>query len=84
MQKKTTTIEIFGERYALKSDADEEHLRQIASLINAEMQEAVRETRSFSNQRVWLLTTLRLADAYVKLKQDYDGLLTLLSDDRNT
>ncbi len=54
-------VEIFGQTYALRSDADEEHIRKVAALVDAKMREVAAGTRSVSTVHIAVLAALDLA-----------------------
>ncbi len=72
-------IEIFGDTYPLRSD-EPEHLREIAGLVDMEMKKMARSINSFDGRKIAVLTALKLADDYKKLKDDYDEMVALLDE----
>lgn len=70
-------VEIFGEQYPLKSDADAAYVQQLAAMVDANMRDVARKTRSFSGNKISVLAALQIADAYFRLKKDYDELVEL-------
>lgn len=75
-----TVVEIFGESYALKGDADIEYMKKTAKLVDDYMRKAAYQTRSFDNRKIAVLASLQLADDYLKLKKDYDELMALFDE----
>ena len=80
MEKKKVVVEIFGEAYPLKSDEPADYVRQLAKLVDDNMRDVAKKTRSFSGTKIGVLAALQLADEYYKLKKDYDELLALLEE----
>ena len=80
MEKKKVVVEIFGETYPLKSDEPADYVRQLAKLVDDNMRDVAKKTRSFSGSTIGVLAALQLADEYCKLKKDYDELLALLEE----
>ena len=80
MEKKKVVVEIFGEVYPLKSDEPVDYVRQLAKLVDDNMRDVAKKTRSFSGTKIGVLAALQLADEYYKLKKDYDELLALLEE----
>ena len=80
MEKKKVVVEIFGEMYPLKSDEPVDYVRQLAKLVDDNMRDVAKKTRSFSGTKIGVLAALQLADEYYKLKKDYDELLALLEE----
>ena len=80
MEKKKVVVEIFGETYPLKSDEPADYVRRLAKLVDDNMRDVAKKTRSFSGTKIGVLAALQLADEYCKLKKDYDELLALLEE----
>ena len=80
MEKKKVVVEIFGETYPLKSDEPADYVRQLAKLVDDNMRDVAKKTRSFSGTKIGVLAALQLAAEYYKLKKDYDELLALLEE----
>ena len=80
MEKKKVVVEIFGEVYPLKSDEPADYVCQLAKLVDDNMRDVAKKTRSFSGTKIGVLAALQLADEYCKLKKDYDELLALLEE----
>ena len=80
MEKKKVVVEIFGETYPLKSDEPADYVRRLAKLVDDNMRDVAKKTRSFSGTKIGVLAALQLADEYYKLKKDYDELLALLEE----
>ena len=66
--------------YPLKSDEPADYVRQLAKLVDDNMRDVAKKTRSFSGTKIGVLAALQLADEYYKLKKDYDELLALLEE----
>ena len=61
--KRTVTLEIAGGKYRMTSDADEEHLRQLASLINERIDAlGPKAQRSATPAQLLAVVALGLAD----------------------
>ena len=80
MEKNKVIVEIFGETYPLKSDEPADYVRRLAKLVDDNMRDVAKKTRSFSGTKIGVLAALQLADEYCKLKKDYDELLALLEE----
>ena len=80
MEKNKVIVGIFGETYPLKSDEPADYVRRLAKLVDDNMRDVAKKTRSFSGTRIGVLAALHLADEYYKLKKDYDELLALLEE----
>ena len=80
MEKNKVIVEIFGETYPLKSDEPADYVRRLAKLVDDNMRDVAKKTRSFSGTKIGVLAALQIADEYYKLKKDYDELLALLEE----
>jgi len=54
-------VEIFGQTYPLRTDADAEHVRRVAELVDAKMREAAGASRSVSTLQIAVLAAMDLA-----------------------
>lgn len=80
MEKKKVVVEIFGETYPLRSDTSADYVRTLAKMVDDNMRDVAKKTRSFSGNKIGVLAALQIADEYFKLKKDYDELLALLEE----
>ncbi len=71
-------VEIFGERFSLKTDQDPEYLKKLAAIVDKEMRTASRQVNNLSGVRVGVLAALKLADEYFQIKKDFDELTELV------
>ena len=58
-------VEIFGQSYSLRSDAEEEHVRRVADLVDLKMREVASGTRSVSTLHIAVLAALDIASEYM-------------------
>lgn len=71
-------VEIFGEQYPLRTDSDAEYVRKLAAMVDENMRDVARKTKTFSGNKLSVLAALQIADEYYRLKSDYDELLDLM------
>lgn len=65
--KRTVTLEIAGARYRMASDADEEHLRRLADLVNERIAAlGPKATKSATPAQLLAVVALGLADELVQ------------------
>lgn len=62
-------IKVFGQTYTVKSDAEEDHIQQVARYVNEKMEEILKKTRSVSTVNVAILTALNIADDLLREKE---------------
>lgn len=68
-------VEIFGQTYSLRTDADEEHVRRVADLVDAKMREVASGTRSVSTVHVAVLAALDIASECVQTETRAERLV---------
>jgi cell division protein ZapA (FtsZ GTPase activity inhibitor) len=67
--KRTITLDIAGTKFRLISDAEPQHLEQLAAMINERVDRLSRAARNASSAQVLALAALDLADG-LKSAQD--------------
>ncbi len=70
-------VEIFGEKFSLKTDQDPEYLQKLASVVDKEMRTVSRQGNNLAPVRIGVLAALKLADEYFQLKKDFDEMAEL-------
>ena len=70
-------VEIFGEKFSLKTDQDSEYLQMLAAIVDKEMRAVSRQVNNLPPVRVGVLAALKLADEYYQLKKDFDEMAEL-------
>jgi cell division protein ZapA len=68
-------IKVFGQTYTVKTDAEEDHIQEVARYVNEKMDEVLKKTRSVSTLNVAILTALNIADDLLKEKEKRVALL---------
>ena len=77
--KKAVDVEILGQRFTVKSDAEETHVRQVADYVDEKMQQVLKGARSAGQFHVAMLAALNIADEYHQLKERYEVMHQRLS-----
>jgi cell division protein ZapA len=77
--KRAVDIEIMGERFTIRSDAEESYIRKVAGYVDGKIQEVLKTTRPTAKANVAMLAALNIADEYERLKESYDGVLQRVS-----
>lgn len=75
---KDTEVEIFGTRFTIKGEADEEYVRQLARYVDDKMRTLSRKSPIYGAHRVAVLTALNIADELFRLRrhqEDVDELI---------
>jgi cell division protein ZapA len=66
---KTTTVEIFGAAYHLRSDKEGGYLQELAEAVDGRMREAASLSGSQDSGRVAILAALNLADELFQCRE---------------
>jgi cell division protein ZapA (FtsZ GTPase activity inhibitor) len=74
-------VTIAGQRYTLRSDASEEYVRRLASLVEERLRHNLSQSRRHSTQAIAVLTALQLADAW---QREAERRRTLRTDVRRS
>ncbi len=76
MAKKPDTIdvEIFGQSYKIRGDADEKHILKLAEYVDEKMREIVEATSTVDTMKVAILASLNIADEYFQIKKELDRI----------
>jgi cell division protein ZapA len=60
--KRSVTVQIAGNRYALKTDEDDRWVKAVAAFVDSRIRDAQKHTRSPDTQAVAVLTALQIAE----------------------
>ena len=60
--KRQVAVEVAGQKFTLKTDADEDYVRSLAKYVDKKIAEAKAGTRTINTQSVVILAALQLAD----------------------
>jgi cell division protein ZapA len=58
---KTTDVEIYGQRYSIKGEADETYIRRLAGFVDGQMRQLAEGMNTTTPSRLAVLTALNLA-----------------------
>lgn len=74
-KERSVEINVFGQTYTVKTDAEEDYIQEVARYVNEKMDEVLKKTRSVSTLNVAILTALNIADDLLKEKEKRMALL---------
>jgi len=74
-KERTVEIKVFGQTYTVKTDVDENHIREVAKYVNEKAEEILKKTRSVSTLNVAILTALNIADDILREREKRMTLL---------
>ncbi len=71
-------VEVFGEKFSLKTDQDPEYLQKLAALVDKEMRAVSRQVNNLPPVRVGVLAALKIADEYFQIRKDFEEMADLV------
>lgn len=71
--KKSYDVKVFNQNFSVKSEADEQYVRQVASFVDQKIREIGEKSPSVSSLNVALLTAMNIADEFLKLNRDRES-----------
>jgi cell division protein ZapA len=66
---KMTEIEIYGQRYALKGDADDAYLKRLAAYVDEQMRTLARGMKTATPTKLAVLTAINIAHQLFQAEQ---------------
>ena len=67
------TVEVFGQKYSVRSDEDRQHLEQVAELVDRHMREVAGSSKVISTTKVAVATAMNLASEFYRYRQEIDA-----------
>lgn len=77
--KRAVDVEIMGEKFTVRSDAEESYVRRVAGYVDGKMQEVMKTTRPVGKSSVAMLAALNIADEYQRLKDSHEAMIQRLN-----
>ena len=75
MEKHSIRVNIGGLEYALRSNADPQHVQAVAEYVDKKMRQLSENSSVKSQLKIAVLTALNIADEYFRLKARHENLL---------
>lgn len=75
------TVEINKREYTIIGAETKEHVELIAKMVDDKMQDMKHGNKHLDATKLAVLTALNTMNEYVKLKEEYDELVTLIEED---
>ncbi len=60
--KRSVTVQIAGQRYSLRSDADDQTVKELAAFVDGRIKDIQRQTKLADTQSVAILVALQIAE----------------------
>jgi cell division protein ZapA len=70
MSPRVVTVEIHGQRYAVRSDLDQAYIAELATYVDQKMRLAADELSSADSLRIAVIAALNLADELYRSRAD--------------
>ena len=74
MTPRVVTVEIHGQRYAVRSDLDQAYIAELATYVDQKMRLAADELSSADSLRIAVIAALNLADELYRSRADGAGV----------
>ncbi len=77
-------VYILGQKYTVKGDASEEHIRNLASYVDEKLKEVHSSMPNITPVKATILAALNIADELFKMKNDQEKMTKFIEDKTNT
>ena len=78
--KHSTTVEIFGQTYNIKGEADSDYILELAGYVDTQMKEIAKKHPKSSSNKISILAALNIANEVFKLKEKEKNTNLLLEE----
>jgi cell division protein ZapA len=68
--KKAMEVTIMGQKFAVKSDSNEDYVGEVAGYVDDKVNEVLNNTKAVASVQVALLTAMNIADEFFKFRRD--------------
>lgn len=77
--KRAVDVEIMGQKFTIRSDAEEGYILKVAEYVDGKIDEAVKKSRPLGRTNLAMLAALNIADEYHRLKERHEAVLDRLN-----
>lgn len=81
-ERNKVTVTINKRTYTIVGKESKEHVELIAKLVNEKMQEIYGANKHLDSTMLAVLTAINTMNEYVKLKEEFEELLTLIEEEK--
>ncbi|MBK8481140.1 MAG: cell division protein ZapA [Proteobacteria bacterium] len=79
MAKRPVVVTVCGQRYTVRSDADETYIRTLAGFVNARMTEIQQSTQAVPMQKLAVLAAMNIADELFRERAEHGEMRTRIA-----
>lgn len=69
-----TEIQILGQKYTIKGEAEEKHMKEVALYVDSKIKEVLRKSPGMSPLNASILAALNIAGEYYSLKKEQENV----------
>ncbi|MBM4128486.1 MAG: cell division protein ZapA [Nitrospira sp.] len=73
-------VYILGQRYTIKGDAPEEHIRKLAAFVDEKLREIYNSSPNITPVKASILAALNIADELIRLKDEQEELAKYIEE----
>jgi len=75
------TVNIYKKNYTIVGSESKERVEEIAKLVDEKMNDIYQGNKNLDTTRLAVLTAINTMNDYLKLKDEYDELITLIEEE---
>ena len=79
----STEVTILGQKYTIKGDSSEEHIKGLASFVDEKLKEIYNSSSGISPLKAAILASLNIADELHKLKEAQEDITRNIEERAN-
>ncbi|MEW6675187.1 MAG: cell division protein ZapA [Nitrospirota bacterium] len=80
----STEVYILGQKYTVKGDATEEHIKKLAAYVNEKLKEVYESSPNITPVKASILAALNIADELHRLKDEQENMTRHIEEKANT
>lgn len=80
-ERKKIDVKINRRKYTIVGTESKEHMELVSKLVNDKMNEIYEANKHLDTTKLAVLTAINTMSDYLKLKADYDDLVTLIEEE---
>ena len=81
-EKNRVKVQIMGEEYVIKGDAQAEYMENLAKILDQRMAKLVGVHPRLTRTQIAVLTALNILDEYMRLQQDYKQFVAIFQEEK--